>query len=93
VVAHLHHVKVLHERFLARGYGTVELPTAIHRKYPNAESEWSWQYVFPAGCLSKDPRTGTIRRHHIHEATIQRAVRRASFFVSIDKPVGCHTAF
>jgi integrase len=44
-------------------------------KYPNANREWGWQYVFPASTLSADPRTGVIRRHHVDESTLQKAVR------------------
>jgi integron integrase len=57
LIAHLTEVKKLHEHFLEKGYGTVELPYALAKKYPNADKEWAWQYVFPADNLSKDPRS------------------------------------
>jgi integrase len=63
----------------------------LERKYPNANREWGWQYVFASGDLSKDPRTGEIRRHHIHENSLQKAVKRATALAGIHKPVSCHT--
>ncbi len=88
---HLVRVKALHEDFLRRGYGDVELPYALNRKYPNAGREWAWQYVFPARNISSDPRTGARRRHHIHESVLQRAVKRAVKLSEIAKSAGCHT--
>jgi integron integrase len=70
--AHLQEVKSLHERDLAEGYGSVYLPYALARKYPNAGRRWCWQYVFPADKLSTDPRSGVVRRHHEHEKRLQR---------------------
>jgi len=70
-------VKDLHDKDLAEGYGQVFLPHALDRKYPNANREWCWQYVFPAHKLSNDPRSGKVRRHHLHDATLQRAVTEA----------------
>ncbi len=58
-------VEVLHSRDLADGFGAVHLPNALERKYPNANSEFNWQYLFPDGNLSIDPRTGIKRRHHV----------------------------
>ena len=75
---HLRHVKHLHEEDLTRGYGAVYLPDALERKYPNANREWGWQYVFPSSQLSVDPRTGIVRRHHMDESGLQRAVRQAA---------------
>jgi len=63
---HLRHVKMIHDDDLALGYGSVYLPYALERKYPNAHKEWIWQYAFPASQRSRDPRSGAIRRHHIH---------------------------
>jgi integron integrase len=88
---HLQRVKMIHQQDLNKGYGTVYLPYALDRKYPNANREWAWQYVFPASRLSKDPRTGLTRRHHIHPTTLQKAVKRAASLAKIDKPVSCHT--
>jgi integron integrase len=88
---HLERVKLLHQNDLARGYGRVYLPYALERKYPNASLEWGWQYVFPAKGLSKDPRTGEVRRHHIHENSLQKAVKTAVRLVGITKPVSVHS--
>ena len=88
---HLIRVKSLHNNFLKLGYGEVELPYALSKKYPNAKNEWGWQYVFPAKNISTDPRTGARRRHHIHESVLQRAVKRAVRLSGITKQLGCHT--
>ena len=88
---HLVRVKSLHERDLAEGYGEVEMPYALSRKYPNAGREWAWQYVFPSRKRSVDPRTGVVRRHHIYETVLQRAVKQAACNAGISKPVSCHT--
>ena len=76
---------------LARGAASVWLPDALERKYPGAASQWAWQYVFAADTFSPDPRTGAIRRHHIDEQHVQRAVKRAAQAASITKPVSPHT--
>ena len=83
--------KKLHKRDLQDGYGSVYLPFALSRKYPNADRETAWQYVFPSRQLSKDPRSGAIRRHHIHEGTFANAMRRALAMTNIDKPATPHT--
>lgn len=88
---HLEKVKAIHEDDLSRGYGRVYLPYALARKFPNADREWGWQYVFPSKSLSKDPRSGEIRRHHIHDSSIQKAVRKAVKLTRIPKPISCHT--
>jgi len=88
---HIAKVKAQHEEDLARGYGSVEMPGALARKYPNAEYEWAWQYVFPASQLSRDPRSGIVRRHHLYETSVQKAVRKAAREAGIAKPVGPHT--
>ncbi|MBD3270285.1 integron integrase [Candidatus Peregrinibacteria bacterium] len=88
---HLKRTKALHQVFTERGYGEVELPYALERKYPNAKYEWAWQYVFPAKNVSTDPRSGARRRHHIHESTLQRAVKKAVHLAGITKHAGCHT--
>lgn len=76
---------------LARGLADVELPHALERKYPNAGKEFGWQYVFAAPGYSADPRTGVIRRHHLHQKTIQRHVKDAAKKAGIDKPTHPHT--
>jgi len=88
---HLERVKLVHQNDLAKGYGRVYLPYALGRKYSNASLEWGWQYVFPAKGLSKDPRTGEVRRHHLHENSLQKAVKAAVRLVGITKPVNVHT--
>jgi integron integrase len=88
---HLQGVKALHQKDLAAGHGDVYLPYALERKYPNANREWGWQYVFPSHRLSVDPRSGKIRRHHLDESGLRKAIRRAAQHVAISKPVGPHT--
>lgn len=80
-----------HQQDLGRGFGSVYLPFALERKYPNANRDWIWQYVFPAGRIVKDPRSGEMRRHHLHESGVQKALKRAVRQVGISKKVGCHT--
>lgn len=82
---HLLRVKRQHQEDLEQGYGTVFLPFALTRKYPNAEREWIWQFVFPAERLSIDPRSGLTRRHHLHESKLQRAIKRAVQWAGINK--------
>lgn len=88
---HLKSTRLLHQQDLKLGYGEVFLPDALARKYPNASQEWGWQYIFPASKLSKDPRSGVTRRHHLDESGLQKAVRRAAKAAGIVKPVGPHT--
>jgi integrase len=84
-------VKLIHEQDLKEGYGNVYLPYALARKYPNAGREWGWQYVFPAAYRCKDPRSTEIRRHHVGEEVLQRAVGKAVRKAGIVKPGPCHT--
>jgi integron integrase len=89
---HLARVKQVHDKDLKEGYGAVQLPYALAVKYPNANQEWCWQYVFPAKSVSIDPRTGLKRRHHLSESSLQKAVHAGARLAGItDKPVGCHT--
>lgn len=81
----------LHERDLAAGFGEVWLPRALDRKYVHAAREWAWQYVFPASVRSIDPRDGIVRRHHLDETVLQRAVKNAVRRTGIAKPATCHT--
>jgi integron integrase len=83
--------KTLHEQDLSEGFGEVEMPHALARKYPNAARSWGWQYVFPAARRSKDPRSGRVGRHHILEDGIQRAMKRAMQRANITKHGSCHT--
>lgn len=87
---HLRRVKMIHEKDLDNGYGAVYLPNALERKYPNADKEWIWQYVFSSSNLSEDPRSGVVRRHHLHESTVQKAVRKATKLTRINKHVTPH---
>lgn len=87
---HLVTVKHLHETDLANGYGMVELPYALARKYPNADREWYWQYIFPSEKHSVDPRSKVVRRHHLDESSLQKAVRRAAAEAGITKHVTPH---
>lgn len=88
---HLEKVRVIHQEDLKRGWGEVYLPFALERKYRNAAREWAWQYVFPSGKVSKDPRSQKMRRHHIDESALQKAVRYAARSVGLTKPVSPHT--
>ena len=88
---HLQDVKQLHARDLDAGRGAVYLPDALERKYPNAHRDWRWQYVFPAAQLSRNPRTGIVRRHHTHAQVLQRAMHVAVRQAGISKPATCHT--
>ena len=89
--AHLSRVKNLHEADLDAGYGNVYLPEALARKYRGASREYRWQYVFPAKKLSQDPRSDTLRRHHVLESGLQKAVKIAVDRAGITKRVGTHT--
>lgn len=81
----------LHEQDLAAGFGTVYLPYALARKYPNANRDWKWQYIFPASQLSIDPRSSVKQRHHFDERAVQKKVSAAIRDVKIRKHAGCHT--
>jgi len=91
LVAHLEHVRLVHQHDLAQGCGRVSLPDALARKYPHADCEWGWQWVFPAAQRNLDPRSGVQRRHHLHESVLQRAVKEAARKAGLSKPVSCHT--
>ena len=80
-----------HTNDLANGFGNVFLPDALARKYEGAPREWIWQYAFPSRRLSVDPRSGKTRRHHMHENTLQKALKRANREAGIDKKVTSHT--
>ncbi|MEA3412273.1 MAG: integron integrase [Pseudomonadota bacterium] len=88
---HLHGVRLIHEKDLSDGFGRVSLPFALSRKYPNAASEWGWQYLFPSSSRCKDPYSEAVLRHHLHEKTVQRAVKFAIIKAGINRPASCHT--
>jgi integron integrase len=88
---HLQAVQKLHAQDLTEGFGTVYLPYALAQKYPQANREWAWQYVFPGAKRSLDPRSGVIQRHHVDERSVQRAVKAAVRQAGIAKAVSCHT--
>jgi len=88
--AHLGQVRALHERDLQEGYGEVALPDALAEKYRAAPRAWGWQWVFPSNLRSSDPRSGVIRRHHLHPESLQKAVRLAARAGELAKPVTPH---
>jgi len=88
---HVEAVRRQHESDLKNGGGLVMLPEALSRKYPNAASEWNWQWVFPATRMYVDSKSGQLRRHHLHETVLQRAVREACKAAGILKLAGCHS--
>lgn len=83
--------RALHQRDLLEGYGSVSLPYALVRKYPNAARELGWQYVFPSAQRSIDPRDGVERRHHYDPSGLQKLVRRAILEAGIERRASCHT--
>lgn len=89
--AHMERVAALHAADLAAGYGQVELPNALARKYPSAPREWGWQWVFPQRSRWRDVRTGAQGRHHCDPSILQRAVRDAVRRAQLTKRASCHT--
>jgi len=81
----------IHQKDIQNGYDSVYMPYALERKYPNAGKTIGWHFLFPAKDLSVDPRTGIVRRHHVLDATLQRAVKTAISKAGIHKHGGCHT--
>ncbi len=88
---HLRQVQVIHQEDVADGFGRVELPHALARKYPNANREWSWQFVFPQEHRWVNTRTGEQARHHVHESLVQKAVKQAVRKAGLTKRVTSHT--
>lgn len=84
-------VRRVRDADLAEDYGEVSLPFALERKYPNASRELAWWYVFPASQRSRDPYSQRIKRHHIDDSVIQRAVKQAIRSTGIAKPASCHS--
>lgn len=72
---HLQSVKIMHRQDLEKGYGSVYLPFALERKYTRAKYDWIWQFVFPSSSISKDPRSREVRRHHLHESSLQKSLK------------------
>ncbi len=89
--AHLAQVRALHARDLDEGFGEAALPDALALKYRGAGKQWGWQWVFPSAQRSADPRSGAIRRHHLHLESVQKAMRKAARSVDLAKPVSPHT--
>ncbi|MFN2149716.1 MAG: integron integrase [Anaerolineales bacterium] len=87
----LQRTRAIHRADLRQGLGAVHLPYALAHKYPNAEREWVWQYVFPSPTLSLDPRQAVTRRHHLSASAVQKAVRKAARLARLEKRVTCHT--
>jgi integrase len=83
--------RLIHDQDLAEGHGAVWLPHALARKYLGANREFGWQYLFPAKDLSRDPRSGAVRRHHLDDAVLSRALKMAQRRVGNVKPVSAHT--
>jgi integron integrase len=88
---HLMSVRRQYQQDLERGFGAVLLPYALARKYPNANRDWVWQFVFPSSQIAKDPRSDLMCRHHLHESGVQKAVKQAVRTADISKRVGCNT--
>jgi len=88
---HLANVKTLHDRDLEAGFGRVALPNNLKKKYPNADTEWGWQYVFPSSKRSPERESGIIRRFYTSPKTLQRAIKGAARAARLAKPVTCHT--
>ncbi len=91
LIEHLERVRKLHQHDLQDGFGRVYMPYALERKYPNASSEWSWQYVFPAPNRFVNQQTGAQGRYHVHESILQKAVKEAMRKAGITKFASCHT--
>ncbi|MCC7119425.1 MAG: integron integrase [Anaerolineales bacterium] len=87
----LQDVKALHQKDLAEGYGETLLPGALDKKYTNASKAWEWQFIFPASQRSTDPLTGVVRRHHLDETVLQKAIREAASRADVNKQVSPHT--
>lgn len=89
--AHLAQRRALFDDDARAGKSSVYLPDALARKYPAAPTEWGWQYVFPSGSFSLDPRSGEERRHHVDEKLLQRAMKKAVQAAGLAKPATPHT--
>jgi hypothetical protein len=88
---HLRRARRIHERDVAEGYGRVELPHALARKYPRANRDWCWQFVFPQERRWIDAKSGEQGRHHVHQSLVQKAIRQAVRKVKLARRVTSHT--
>jgi integrase len=88
---HLEYVRLLFKEDCASGFGGVSLPYVLAVKYPSAPFEWKWQYLFPSLNLSRDPRSGTLKRYHAAPSSLQRTIRRATRSARLTKQVTPHT--
>ncbi len=91
LIIQMNNVKALHQQDIHNGYGAVQLPYALAKKYPGRAKEFAWQFLFPADKISMDPRSNVLRRHHQHESVLRKYIAQARREAGIDKPVGCHT--
>jgi len=95
LIAHLHlqlnKAKQTHLSDLSEGFGRVSLPYALQRKYPRADKEWVWQYIFPSTKRSRDPRSGDIKRHHLYDTYMEEALKAAAITTGLSKRITCHT--
>lgn len=85
------HVERLHAQDIIDGYGEVYLPDALNRKYPSAAKETAWQFLFPSTKIGKDPRSGVLRRHHLHPSALSKQIRKAVLAAKVHKPAKSHS--
>ena len=88
---HLLKIQALHAEDLEKGQGRVALPGALKRKYPTADRQWMWQWVFPSKTTAADPADGVEKRHHVNETSVQRVMKATVRRARINKPATCHT--
>ncbi len=90
LITQMKHCKITHDKDLIDGYGSVYLPNALERKYPSAATEFKWQYLFQADRISTDPRSGAIRRHHLHDSVLITHIQKAAHIAKIEKKITAH---
>ncbi len=88
---HMEGVDKIHKKDLMDGWGRVQMPNALDRKYPNASADWRWQWVFPQESRWRNRETGEQGRHHVHESIVQKAVKQAVTRAGLVKHMSCHT--